>query len=145
MKRNRPSTTTRPPRALLSVGLAALLVAGACGDSDTPDAGEAAPASKTDSDANTVTMRLIAFKPAEIEVATGDTVTWVQKDAGAHTVTSGTIEQGGGGVTERPDDKFDSGDIATGKTYEFTFAVAGTYPYFCAIHPATMRGEVRVA
>ncbi len=44
-----------------------------------------------------------------------------------------------------PDGTFDSGSIATGKTFEFTFDQAGTYTYFCHIHPATMRGEVRVA
>ena len=39
---------------------------------------------------------------------------------------------------------FDSGNIATGKTFSFTFKDAGTYPFFCALHPATMRGEIRV-
>jgi plastocyanin len=89
-------------------------------------------------------MRLIAFKPAALTVDAGTTVTWVQTDAGAHTVTSGTVQQGGAGVTEMPDGRFDSGEIATGETYEFTFDKPGTYAYFCAIHPATMRGEVRV-
>ena len=74
----------------------------------------------------------------------GTTVTWTQEDAGVHTVTSGTVVQGTGGVTEKPDGTFDSGSIATGNTFEFTFDQAGTYTYFCYIHPATMRGEVRV-
>lgn len=143
VKRNQPATG-RFPRTFLAVAISSMIVAGACGGSETADDG-AEPASKTKGAADTVTMRLIAFKPGNIEVKKGATVTWVQKDAGAHTVTSGTVEQGGGGVTERPDDKFHSGDIATGKTFEFTFPEAGTYPYFCAIHPATMRGEVRVS
>ena len=83
------------------------------------------------------------WAPARLDVETGTTVTWTQEDAGAHTVTSGTVEQGGAGVTEMPDDRFDSGEIATGDTFEFTFNEPGTYPYFCEIHPATMRGEVR--
>lgn len=66
------------------------------------------------------------------------------EDAGAHTITSGTVEQGGAGVTEVPDGTFKSGEIATSDTYEFTFDKPGTYPYFCEIHPATMRGEVKV-
>ncbi len=90
-------------------------------------------------------MRLIAYRPANLTVTPGTTVTWSQKDAGEHTVTSGTIVQGGAGVTEKPDGKFDSGDIATGGTYKFKFDEAGTYPYFCEIHPATMRGEVTVS
>lgn len=111
----------------------------ACGGGGSPGgAGDAAPT------ANEVTMRLIAFRPEILTVDTGATVTWKQEDAGAHTVTSGTVEQGGAGVTEMPDDRFDSGEIATGDTFEFTFDEPGTYPYFCEIHPATMRGEVRV-
>lgn len=89
-------------------------------------------------------MRLIAYRPATISVKPGTTVTWSQKDAGVHTVTSGAVEQGTGGVTEHPDGKFDSGPIATGGTFTFTFDQPGTYSYFCHIHPATMRGEVRV-
>ena len=89
-------------------------------------------------------MRLIAFKPDTLTVETGTTVTWTQEDAGTHTVTSGTIEQGGGGVTEMPDGKFASGDLATNETFEHTFDDAGTFAYFCEIHPATMRGEVQV-
>jgi len=123
------------------MGVVALVAvtAAACGGADPPDgAGAAAPA------ANEVTMRLIAFRPEVITVDAGATVTWKQTDAGAHTVTSGTVEQGGAGVIETPDGRFDSGDIAKGDTFEFTFDEPGTYPYFCAIHPATMRGEVRV-
>ena len=89
-------------------------------------------------------MRLIAYKPDTVTVKVGGTVMWEQTDAGAHTVTSGIVEQGGAGVTEMPDGKFSSGEIATGGTFEFTFDEAGTYPYFCEIHPATMRGEVEV-
>ena len=74
----------------------------------------------------------------------GTTVTWKQTDAGTHTVTSGTVTQGAGDVTTAPDGKFDSGNIATGATFEFTFDEAGTFPYFCAVHPATMRGDVQV-
>ncbi|HVM03813.1 MAG TPA: plastocyanin/azurin family copper-binding protein [Acidimicrobiales bacterium] len=120
------------------VALVAVTTA-ACGGEDSSDGdGDAAPT------ANEVTMRLIAFRPENLTVDAGATVTWKQEDAGAHTVTSGTVEQGGAGVTEMPDDRFDSGEIATGDTFEFTFNEPGTYPYFCEIHPATMRGEVRV-
>jgi plastocyanin len=91
-----------------------------------------------------VTMRLIAFKPESLAVAAGTTVTWIQQDAGTHTVTSGTVTQGTAGVTTAPDGTFDSGSLATDTTFEFTFEGAGSFPYFCNVHPATMRGEVRV-
>jgi plastocyanin len=125
------------PLAALLFLLAAVTTA-ACGG-DAKETAKAAPAD------NTVTMRLIAFRPDKLTVTAGTTVTWSQKDAGVHTVTSGTVLQGGGGVTEQPDGKFASEQIATGDTFTFKFDEAGTYPYFCEIHPATMRGEVRVS
>ncbi len=91
-----------------------------------------------------VTIELIAFKPASLTVHSGDTVIWNQLDPGFHTITSGTVEQGGAGVTQHPDGKFDSGRVGTGGTYEFTFAEPGIYPYYCQIHPATMRAEIQV-
>lgn len=110
----------------------------ACSDSsDTADTAD-------DQSGTRVNMKLIAYKPAVLEVKTQTTVTWSQLDAGVHTVTSGGVLQEAGGVKAQPDGKFDSGNIATGKTYSFTFSEAGTYRYFCTVHPATMRGEVRV-
>lgn len=89
-------------------------------------------------------MELVAFKPERLEVKAGSTVTWQQRDPGAHTVTSGTVEQGGAGVTPQPDDLFDSGNLSTDESFEHTFDEPGTYQYFCSLHPATMRGEIRV-
>jgi plastocyanin len=90
-------------------------------------------------------MKLVAFAPDRLEVKVGATVTWQQRDPGAHTVTSGTVEQGGAGVTAEPDELFDSGSLSTDDSFEHTFDEPGTYPYFCSLHPATMRGEIRVA
>lgn len=120
---------------------AAVGILAACGDTGGEPDGSASPSAAP---SNTVTMRLIAFKPGDLTVDAGATVTWKQTDAGAHTVTSGTVAQGAAGVTEEPDGTFDSGEIAKGDTFEFTFDEPGTYPYFCTIHPATMRGEVVV-
>ena len=89
-------------------------------------------------------MRLIQFRPKQIDVTAGKEVTWTQKDAGFHTVTSGTVEQSGGTASGKPDGKFSSERLATDQTFKFAFSEPGTYPYFCEIHPATMTGEVRV-
>jgi plastocyanin len=59
-------------------------------------------------------------------------------------VTSGTVSQGGAGVTTAADSKFESGSLKQGASFSFTFTAPGTYSYFCKIHPATMRGEVTV-
>ena len=89
-------------------------------------------------------MKLVAFTPERLEVKAGTSVTWQQHDPGAHTVTSGTVEQGAAGVTQQPDEMFDSGTLSTDESFEHTFDESGTYPYFCSLHPATMRGEIRV-
>jgi plastocyanin len=128
-------------RPLAAVLLLPLLFA-ACGGGDDGEAPTAA--ADTASTATTVEIRLLAFKPETFTVDAGAEVTWKQNDIGAHTVTSGTIEQGSTGVTQQPDGRFDSGDLPKGETFEFTFTEAGTYPYFCRLHPATMRGEIIV-
>jgi plastocyanin len=127
----------RCKRALLVLVLVVVVFVGACGGDETKD-------SPTAAGRGAVTMKLIAFKPDAITVKAGTSVTWTQTDPGVHTVTSGTVVQGTGGVTEMPNGTFDSGDLATGKTFSFTFTAAGTYTYFCHVHPATMRGTVRV-
>ena len=38
---------------------------------------------------------------------------------------------------------FDSGNLASGAAYSHTFAQAGTYQYYCVIHP-NMKGTIVV-
>jgi plastocyanin len=139
----------------LRIALAALVVAAivvaltACGSSSSSDSKSSgtSPSTKSSSAAasgDTVNIKLIAYQPQKLTVTAGTTVTWHQMDPGFHTVTSGTVTQDGGGVTMHPDGKFDSGQLATGKTFSFKFDTPGTYTYFCQIHPATMRGEITV-
>lgn len=138
---------TRPNRRLrtaLAAGALAVLAAACGGGGDDSGTQAAVPDDTTAASPTEVVMKLVAFKPELLEVEAGTKVTWTQEDPGAHTVTSGTVEQGGAGVTPRPDGRFDSGEVATGDTFEHTFDEPGTYPYFCALHPATMRGEIRV-
>lgn len=131
------------PRTVATVTLLAVLVA-ACGGGDD-DRSAAASASPASADASEVAIELVAFRPGTVEVDAGTTVTWTQNDPGSHTVTSGTVDQDATGSTETlPDGAFDSGDLAKGETFSFTFDDPGTYPYFCELHPATMRGEIQV-
>lgn len=126
-----------------------ILVLSACSSSSPKAAGDSKAAS-------TVEMKLIKFKPEVLRVKAGTTVKWVQNDAGFHSVVSGMIVDKPGGVSQVPDGKFISKgvstgsnnckcDLKTGATFSFTFDQPGTYPYYCSIHPATMRGEVRVS
>ena len=68
------------------------------------------------------------FLPYEVSINVGDTVKWVNDDTAAHTATGGTPVDGPSGV-------FDSSLVMAGKSFSFTFNEAGTYEYFCMVHP----------
>lgn len=70
------------------------------------------------------------FLPVEVRIDHGGEVTWSNDDAAAHTVTSGTAEEG-------PDGNFDSSLFMAGTTYSVKFDdfASGSYPYFCMVHP----------
>ena len=123
-------------------------------DTSIQTSGSAAQANMTNSSTNTVLPRtpalntsnkvLIAgdesdkpYMPGSITIKTGDKVGWINTDQEVHTVTSGF---------ENSTDKgkqFDSGLLNTNQTFEHTFDKAGTYNYFCTVHPA-MAGVVNV-
>jgi plastocyanin len=69
-----------------------------------------------------------------LDVAKGTAVTWSNKDGTTHHVASGT--------SPTSDGKFD-GAVAAGATFSLTFNDAGTFTYFCSIHPS-MTGTITV-
>ena len=77
------------------------------------------------------------FSPNQLTVAPGTTVTWTNNDKLSHTITSGKVSDDSAGSM------FDSGLVKSGKTFQFTFANAGTFDYFCTVHP-WMVGQVIV-
>lgn len=130
----------------IAIGLLGVV---ACGSGDgSSEATSVADGDASSSDASSgdvVEMRLIAYKPAKLVVAAGNTVTWKQQDAGFHTVTSGVVTKDAtGSAKTKADGKFGSGELAKGKEFTFTFDKAGRYAYFCEIHPATMSGQITV-
>ena len=76
------------------------------------------------------------YIPASVTINAGDTVTWVNVDTAAHTVTGGSPAEGPSGV-------FDSSLVLGGAEYSFTFEESGSYDYFCMVHP-WMVGDVQV-
>jgi plastocyanin len=72
---------------------------------------------------NAVTIQGMAFSPSTITVAVNTTVTWTNKDAITHTVTSDS-------------NVFDSGNVPAGSSFSHTFTATGTFPYHCKIHPS---------
>ena len=76
------------------------------------------------------------FSPAMVSINAGDTVEWANEPTAAHTVTGGSPATGPSGV-------FDSSLLMAGASYAFTFDEAGSYDYFCMVHP-WMVGSVSV-
>jgi plastocyanin len=65
-----------------------------------------------------------SFWPANLTITAGTTVTWINRDDIPHTVVSS-------------DDPivFKSKALDIDDRFSFTFTKAGTYSYFCSIHP----------
>ncbi len=130
-------TRQRFGRLLLLIGLApaAAIFFFACGyGGGGYGAGGTSVAGTTTVTGNSasVSMKNIAFNPADITVSKGTKVTWANNDNVAHTVTAS-------------DGMFDSGNVNPGKSFSFTFNQAGTFPYYCRYHVSLgMKGEVTV-
>ena len=78
----------------------------------------------------TITIDNFTFTPAELTIAKGTTITWVNHDDIPHSVVEN-------------DKKFRSKALDTDDSYSFTFAAEGTFQYFCGLHPH-MVGKVIV-
>lgn len=124
-----PSGTLQPntPANLQDQGAGTLPPNAAVNPSDQP-AGQAAVAS--DRSITDVNIKNFAFSPNNVTIKTGQTVRWTNQDSAPHTVTS-------------DDGKFDSGQLANGKSFTFAFTVPGTYTYHCGNHP-NMKGTITV-
>ena len=79
----------------------------------------------------TVNIQDDAFDPATTSIAPGTTVTWVNNDDEAHTVTA---DEG----------LFDSGRLDPGDSYSVWFDGSGTVAYHCEPHPH-MTGSIEVS
>ena len=71
-----------------------------------------------------------SFGPQTVTVPVGAMVTWVNRDDIPHTVVS-------------TDGVFKSKVRNTDEKFSYTFTEAGTYPYYCSVHPK-MTGQVVV-
>lgn len=67
-----------------------------------------------------------------VTVLLGDVIEWVNRDAISHTVTSSSAPVGAA--------TFATGLLATNATFSFTPGMAGTWVYFCTVHPLSMVG-----
>ncbi|SHH57344.1 cupredoxin domain-containing protein [Bradyrhizobium erythrophlei] len=79
---------------------------------------------------NVITIDNFTFTPPELTVAVGTTVKWVNHDDIPHLVVN-------------KDKAFRSKALDTDDSFSYTFASAGTFDYFCGLHPH-MVGKVIV-
>jgi plastocyanin len=146
-------------RTILALGSAMLLVLSACGGgatatapaapaseapaseapaseapaaSESVAAGAAACAPSTETGTVTGTMSGFAFNPAAITASAGDVITWTNNDSAGHT------------ATVKSDPTCTTDTLANGASGSIVFNTAGSYEFFCKIHP-NMTGTIEVS
>jgi plastocyanin len=92
--------------------------------------GTSAQAGQGNTPAKAVEIDNFRFGVVSLEVAAGTTVTWTNRDDVPHTVVSSTK-------------LFKSRPLDTGEAFSYTFREAGTFEYYCSMHPR-MTGKIVV-
>jgi plastocyanin len=133
----KPQKLLAPVLILLAFGLVAC---GSSGDDTATESDGAATTSEPSGNGpapsgeavRAAKVKIVEFTygPDPVTVQVGGKVTWQNEDTAPHTATA-------------DDGSFDTGTLARGKIKSETFKQAGTYTYFCEIHP-TMHGTVEV-
>ena len=93
-------------------------------------AGSPSVRANTDQPSAEVKIDNFTFGPQTITVPAGTTVTWTNKDDIPHTSVS-------------TEGVFKSKVLDTDEKFSYTFTKAGTYPYYCSVHPK-MTGKIVV-
>lgn len=103
-------------------------------DNDTPSNSDSSAdeSSNTPAATSSVTIKDLAFSPANITVKVGTKVTWTNQDSVQHDV-----------VSDSGSDSPSSELLSKGESYSFTFTKAGTFSYHCTPHPF-MKGTITV-
>jgi plastocyanin len=124
----------------LSAGLLILvvgLVLVGCGGSGTTTSMSMAstsmgstPTTAAATSGTSVSLANIAISPTSLTINAGQSVTWTNNDSVTHHLVGDKGE-------------FDSGDMAPGAKFTFTFKTAGSVNYHCTIHPS-MTGTIVV-
>lgn len=116
-----------------ALGLAALPILAACAPSNgsagatrTPGAGGAVVEMTDD----------LRFEPEQLTVKVGDTVTWRNTGSVVHTATDDPSKAQDAANAVLPDgaEAWDSGNVAGGEEWSYTFETPGDYTYFCIPH-----------
>ena len=89
-----------------------------------------AKAKENKAQAREVKVDNFTFSPNTLAVPLNSSVTWVNRDDIPHVIASN-------------DGLFKSKALDTDQKFSYTFTKAGTYPYYCSVHP-TMVGKIVV-
>lgn len=132
-------------RAFLAAGTAVVATLSGCG--------QVGGNSRSEFD---VDMSATSFLPRQYETRVGEPVVWGNSSSRPHTVTADSADMpdgadyfASGGFDDeraaRDGWRSGKGEIAPGETYEHTFRVNATYPYFCIPHERrSMEGKIVV-
>jgi plastocyanin len=119
-----------------AVALLMVLLAG-CGGDDNDDKA-ATPSAPTQQEAVPAVVKVSIgdnfYKPKDLTIKRGQSISWRNQGAVAHTVTSDS----GSAV------KFDSGTMDPGGVYALKPSTAGKLTYHCTIHGKVQSGTVTV-
>ena len=123
-------------------GAVCVAVCSGCGGGDDISQPSSRPEHSVSIVARAETKGTEAFTPSPLSVPVNGVVHWYNDDraaaGGQYGGSNGTIH------TINADDlSFLSGNLKPGRSFDHTFATAGTYAYHCSIHP-TMRGTITV-
>jgi plastocyanin len=130
-------------RLTVTTGLAlvALVVTGCGNDDDAERTTANAPADTktTQQEAVPAVVKVSIgdnfYKPKDLDIHRGQSISWRNQGAVAHTVTSDSDS----------DVKFDSGNLDPGGVYALKPTTAGKLTYHCTIHGKVQSGTVTVA
>ena len=133
-----PTTTTTVPAPTTSTSIIQVSTTG------TPPTIQPVPTTELPSTTTSqgpegmvVTIGDLFFRPGSLTVTRGETVTWQHEGDFPHTTTAG--------VPGSRTNEWHSGTMTPGELFSVTFDTAGTFAYFCAIHPNDIRATITVA
>ena len=134
------------PRRLTTVtaglALVAVLLTGCGGDDDNGSTSETSAPATTPAKTQQETVPAVVkvsigdnfYKPKDVTIRRGQSISWRNGGAVAHTVTSDSDSTV----------KFDSGTVQPGAVYALKPATAGRLTYYCTIHGKVQSGTVTV-
>jgi plastocyanin len=134
----RPSATPRSPSPAATRSAAASRTHSSAPTSTHSPSPAPKPKPKPTATAYVIKAVDYQFRPANLTVPVGATVTFKNAGPSSHTFTQGTapVHTPGG---------FDSGNTDAGQSYTFTFHTSGAFNFFCQYHYSSgMKGRITV-